>query len=86
MFLNYVLIAIYAISQIYFLFLLASILISWIPSLREIKLFRFVDDCAGWYLDIFCGKLVIGLLDIGPIFGFIIYETIINFIFTWIMF
>lgn len=86
MIINFILLGIYAISQLYFLFLIASIIISWIPSIREIKLFKFVDDCAGWYLDIFRGKLVLGFLDIGPIFGFIIYETICNFIYFWIMF
>lgn len=65
---------IYRILQVYFYFLIAYVLMSWIPEIRGTKIHNFVSKVADPYMRIFRGILVIGMFDFTPILGFILYN------------
>lgn len=60
--------------QIYFYFMIAVVIIGWIPGIREYKWFQVCERISDFYLGRFRGLLVWNYLDFTPILGFIIYE------------
>lgn len=59
-------------------FLSISILISWVPSLTNYKIFRAIIKVSDWYLKPFRGVLVIGPIDFTPLIGIGIYGFILS--------
>ena len=79
------LIVIYYILQVYFYFLIGSVLLSWIPELRRTKIGQLIDRIAQPYMRIFRGIIVIGMFDFTPIIGFIIYNFGMSQLFQMIL-
>lgn len=75
-----VLIVVYRILQVYFYILIGSILLSWLPELRETQIGRFIHALANPYMRVFRGLLVFGMFDFTPIIGFIIYQVGMNYL------
>lgn len=71
-------ITLYWILQIFSGFLTISIILSWLPSLYEYKIFRLIRSVSDWYLRPFRGVLVIGMFDLTPIIGIGIYQFILS--------
>ncbi len=65
---------IYILLQVYYWILIAYILGSWIPELRDTKLYKIVYQLANPYMRIFRGLLVFGMMDFTPILGFLLYQ------------
>lgn len=80
----------FIINIIYLLLLLyggimsLSIILSWIPGAFEIKFFRQLRKISDWYLGPFRGKLIVGIVDLTPMIGLIIYSFIMNLLSIWI--
>lgn len=66
------------ILQIYYYFLIAGILLSWLPFLYQYKIFRAIRKIGDWYMGPFSGVLVLGPIDFTPIVGFIVYTGILE--------
>jgi YggT family protein len=64
----------YWILRVYFYVLIAYVLMSWIPELRGTKIHRIIHNIANPYMRIFRGVLVIGMIDLTPIIGFLLYQ------------
>ena len=62
----------YWILRVYFL--IAYVLMSWIPELRGTKIHQIIHSIANPYMRIFRGVLVIGMIDLTPIIGFLLYQ------------
>lgn len=60
--------------QIYYYLLIATILLSWFPELRQSNWYRSLVQLTQPYLRIFRGLLVFGQLDFTPILGFLLYQ------------
>lgn len=58
----------------YYYVLIAYVLLSWVPSLHQSKFYYYIALLANPYMRIFRGILVIGMIDLTPILGFIIYQ------------
>lgn len=69
-----VLYVLYRILQVYYYILIASVLLSWIPELKQSKFGQLVDRIADPYMRLFRGYLIIGVLDFTPILGFLLYS------------
>ncbi|HHU56428.1 MAG TPA: YggT family protein [Acholeplasmataceae bacterium] len=78
----YFLTFLYYILQVYFLFIVINIFITWIPVLYEYKFFRVCRNISDWYLGPFRGVLVFGPFDFTPILGLILYQTILSFLYN----
>ena len=63
----------YQILTIYYYLLIAYVLLSWIPEIRQTKFYFYLHQLADPYLRLFRGIIVMGQLDFTPIIGFIIY-------------
>ncbi|MFU8786173.1 MAG: YggT family protein [Candidatus Izemoplasmataceae bacterium] len=63
----------YYILRIYFYVLIAYVLLSWIPEIRQSKFYYYLHQIADPYLRLFRGIIVIGYMDFTPIVGFVIY-------------
>lgn len=63
----------YALS-IYFYFMVAVIIVGWIPGIREYRWFQVCERIVDFYLGRFRGLLVFNFIDFTPILGFIIYQ------------
>jgi YggT family protein len=70
----FALIVLYRILQVYYYFLIASVLMSWIPELKRSKFGQIIDQIADPYMRLFRGFLIIGVLDFTPILGFLLYS------------
>jgi uncharacterized protein YggT (Ycf19 family) len=70
--------------QIYGSIMSFSIILSWIPGISETKFVRVIRKVADWYLGIFQGKLVVGIFDLTPIIGFMIYGFILTLFDVWL--
>lgn len=70
---------VYYALRVYYWILIASILLSWIPDLKQSSLGRFIDRLANPYMRIFRGLLVFGMMDFTPILGFILYQIGLNY-------
>jgi len=58
----------------YLYFMVATIIISWIPGIRESKLYQIMEKISNFYMGRFHGIFVIGMIDLSPILGFVIYQ------------
>ncbi len=63
----------YYILNIYFYVLIAYVLLSWIPDIRETKFYYYLHQVADPYMRLFRGILVFGQMDFTPIVGFFLY-------------
>lgn len=81
--LDSILYTIYIILQGYGSIMALGIFLSWIPSAMNLKFFRMVHHVGDWYMGNFTGIIVLGGLDLSPIIGFFVYETLVN-AFLWI--
>ncbi len=61
--------------QVYFYLMIAYVLLSWVPSIRETKIYYYLHVITNPYMRIFRGVLVFGSFDFTPIVGFIIYAV-----------
>ncbi|HHZ11595.1 MAG TPA: hypothetical protein GYA05_02660 [Acholeplasmataceae bacterium] len=61
-----------------------SIILSWIPGVYEIAFFRQIRNISDWYLGTFRGRLIVGIIDFGPLVGLAIYSFILNLLYIWI--
>ncbi|MFA5543218.1 MAG: YggT family protein [Bacilli bacterium] len=75
---NTIYLALYWALQVFNGFIVVSILLSWVPTLYEYKIFRLIRSIADWYLKPFRGVLVIGMFDLTPIIGIGIYQFIVS--------
>ena len=70
-------------SIIYYLFnayldlIILNIILSWFPAVYNIGLFRFLRKLTDSYMGFFKGYLTVGIFDLTPIVGIIIFEGII---------
>ncbi|MFP4078681.1 MAG: YggT family protein [Bacillota bacterium] len=64
----------YTILEVYFYIMIAYVLLSWIPSIRESKLYYYLHVLVNPYLRFFRGIVVIGYFDFTPILGFLLYS------------
>ncbi len=67
----------FSILLFYNVFLIAGIIISWIPGLLNFKLFRIINKISDFYMEPFTGILILGPLDFTPIIGFMLYDALI---------
>ena len=63
----------YALTAYYYV-MIAYILMSWIPELRKTRFYEFLRNVTDPYLRIFRGLLVIGMMDLTPILGFLLFQ------------
>jgi YggT family protein len=70
----YALIGLYYLMYGYLYFMIATIILSWIPGIRESKFYQIMDRITTFYMGRFRGILVFGMMDFTPILGFIIYQ------------
>lgn len=66
----------YYILNFYNIFLIANIILSCFPRLRNIPFFNIIGKIGDWYLDPFSDVLVVGIFDFTPIIGFALYDGI----------
>ena len=64
--------------RIYYYVLIAYVLLSWIPDLRNSSFYRMIYRIANPYMRLFRGLIVIGQIDLTPILGFILYQWGLN--------
>ncbi len=64
--------------EIYFFMIIATIILSWIPSLRESRFYMYLFTLTNPYMRIFRGLLVFGGLDFTPIIGIMLYRFGLN--------
>lgn len=57
--------------------LIANIILSWFPRLRNFKIFNIIGKIGDWYLEPFSGVLVLGILDFTPLIGFALYDGLV---------
>ncbi len=65
---------IYWLLKVYYWILIAFVLGSWIPELRNSRIYRVIYQLADPYMRLFRGFLVIGMMDFTPIIGFLLYQ------------
>ena len=80
---NYCILLFLYIIDIYYIFLIANIILSWVPFLYKFKIFRLIGFIGDLYLEPFQGVLVLGPIDFTPVLGFLLYSgfwAAINFL------
>ncbi len=60
--------------QIYLYILIADVLLSWLPEIRQTTIGHWIHRLANPYMRLFRGWLVIGMFDFTPIIGFMLYQ------------
>ncbi len=65
---------IYWLLKVYYWILIAFVLGSWIPELRNSKIYQLIYKLADPYMRLFRGYFVIGMMDFTPILGFLLYQ------------
>lgn len=70
----FILETLHTVLTIYFYIMIAYVLLSWIPSIRESRLYYYLHVLVNPYLRFFRGIIVIGYFDFTPIIGFLIYS------------
>ena len=60
--------------RIYFYIIIASILMSWVPELKNTRIGKLIDRIANPFMRIFRGILVIGMFDLTPMVGLFLYQ------------
>lgn len=64
--------------QIYYYTIIAAILLGWIPEITKTGFYAFLRRVTDPYLRIFRGLLVIGMVDLTPILGLLLYQFVMN--------
>jgi len=64
----------HTVLTVYFYIMIAYVLLSWVPSIREGKLYYYLHVLVNPYLRFFRGIIVIGYFDFTPILGFLLYS------------
>ncbi len=77
--LYYILYYSFQVLRVYFYIMIVTIILSWTP-LRNTGFYTIMDKISSVYLRPFRGWLVIGQLDLTPMFGLIIFQIILSFI------
>lgn len=67
----------YQILLFYNVFLVAGIILSWLPMLYRFKIFRIIAKISDLYMGPFTGIITFGPIDFTPIIGFILYDGIV---------
>lgn len=67
--------------DIYYLFLICGVFLSWLPFLYKYRIFQFIGRVGDWYMRPFNGVVVLGPLDFTPIVGFIIYNGFLELVY-----
>lgn len=60
--------------NVYFYMMVAYILLSWVPSIRESKFYYYLHLIVNPYMRLFRGIVVFGNFDFTPILGFLLYQ------------
>lgn len=76
---EYILLGAKYLLDAYYFAMIFYIISSWIPSLRENGIGRFVGNIVEPYLKLFRFIPPIGMIDISPIVGFFVYGYIVTF-------
>ena len=71
--------------QAYYWILIIYVLMSWVPEARGTKFHQIIHSIANPYMRIFRGLLVIGMIDLTPILGFLLYQVGLNYYWRMIM-
>ena len=66
--------ALYYVLQIYFFILIAFVLLSWVPDIKQTRFYYLLHVLANPYMRLFRGIIVIGAFDFTPIVGFMLYS------------
>ncbi|HOI46964.1 MAG TPA: YggT family protein [Bacilli bacterium] len=69
-----ILIGLYYLMYGYLYFMIATIILGWIPGIRESRFYQIMDKITSFYMGRFRGLLVFGMMDFTPILGFIVYQ------------
>lgn len=72
------LVLLYNFLRIYYFLLIGSILLTWIPEITQTQFYKYLRRLTDPYLRIFRGLLVIGMIDLTPILGLLIYQFALN--------
>lgn len=64
----------YYVLEAYYYILIAYILLSWIPSIRQSAFYATIAKVADPYMRIFRGWFVFGQMDFTPIVGFLLFQ------------
>ena len=80
----YCIYALYWLMLAYEGFMTIGIIMSWIPPLYNTKVYRFFRKGLDFYLRPFRGLLVIGIIDLTPIIGLLIYSFGLRCIFQYL--
>lgn len=67
--------------EIYYMFLVAGVLLSWMPMLYKFRIFQIIGTVGQWYMKPFNGIVIFGPFDFTPVFGFILYTGIYELIY-----
>lgn len=78
---SYVQLVLYYIFNLYSFLITIDIVLSWFPSLYELRFVRLIHNITNPYMKYFDNFLVIGPLDFTPVVGIIILEGITFFCF-----
>lgn len=64
----------YYILEVYYYMLIAYILLSWVPSIRQSSLYAALGRFTDPYMRLFRGWFVFGQMDFTPIAGFLLFQ------------
>ena len=64
---------------IYYYLIFATIILSWTPY-RDSQAAQFIDRLTSPYLSIFRNKLIIGMIDLGPLMGLLLLQFLLMFL------
>ncbi len=65
--------ALYYILQVYFYLMVAYVILSWVPDIRQTRFYYYLHLIVDPYMRLFRGILVVGQFDFTPIVGFMLY-------------
>ena len=71
---------IYWALRIYFYIIIASILMSWVPEIRNTRIGQLIDRIANPFMGIFRGIIVIGMFDLTPMVGLFLYQIGLSYL------
>lgn len=80
---NEILIAIlrvgFIVVSIYYYLIFANIILSW-TSLRSSTIAQWIESITSPYLNLFRNKVIIGMLDLGPLLGLLLLQFLLMFL------
>ncbi len=75
--LSSILIVVYYLLNAYFYFMVAMIILSWIPGIYDKGWYQALSKISDVYIGRFRGLIVLGNIDFTPIIGFLFYELVL---------